>query len=437
MKLQYVLVAAASALTVSAQTPFQVGSFTNVTVSGLLAVGVKNSAISQGNSSAAQWANRNNIPSETHVDDNTSRLIITSTSKIADGWAVVFSCESRFTADTRPGDNATGGLGATVPVANASGWADGDTYGGIVSPYGSIKVGKSTLYYTDGISVGYLAPILEAPGEGQRIWDANGLATFNILSTYNTGMIYNGTYIPDFAKNHLGNTRSRNTIRYESPIFKPTGKDLLDFAIAWSKNAAGSENEVVPTGAASANNSSYAQGSTTYFRARYNGYGFSALLSWMDQRFNGVATTAINSELKAWRAGISYVPMKGLKFGIVYDDTTCVNGIRSATGTPLDDAKRTAYSVPVSYLWGDHGVYVTYSKAGDTTSYKDSGATQINYGYDYALTKRAFVGVWVTQLKNAANGYYAPFLAGYSFGGSTVMKGETFTQFGVNLNYWF
>jgi hypothetical protein len=435
MKIRFAVVAAASALVAlpSYGQGIQVTAGTNVTISGLLAVGVKNSEISQGKATDANWANRNALPSETHVDDNTSRLIIASTSKITEGWNVIFRLESRFTADTRPGDNATVGLGVTTPVANASGWADGDTWGGISSPYGSIVVGKSTLYYTDTISAGYLAPTLEAPGEGQRIWDANGLATFNILSGYLVGTATGGVFTPAFAKQILGNTRARNVIRYDSITFKPTGKDLLDFSLAFTKNAAGAENEAVP--GVSPNNSTYEGGQTLYARVRYNGYGFSASGSYLDQKFQGVASTAANAELKAMRLGASY-KWQGLKVGVVYDNTNSVNGVNE-TGVGLKDATRTSIAVPVSFSFGDHALYATYSKAGDTAGYSDTGATQMNFGYDYALTKRAFLGVWVTQLNNQANAYYVPFLAGYSFGGSTVAKGESWRQVGINLNYWF
>jgi predicted porin len=169
---------------------------------------------------------------------------------------------------------------------------------------------------------------------------------------------------------------------------------------------------------------------------RYNGYGISASGSYLDQKFQNKLSTAANNELKAMRLGVSY-KWEGLKVGVVYDNATSVNGVTTALGAPIKDATRTAIAVPVSYSFGDHGIYATYSTAGNTAGYADSGAKQLNFGYDYALTKRAFVGVWVTKLDNAANGYYAPFLAGFSFGGSTVQKGESWTQFGINLNYWF
>jgi hypothetical protein len=99
--------------------------------------------------------------------------------------------------------------------------------------------------------------------------------------------------------------------------------------------------------------------------------------------------------------------------------------------------------VPISYSFGDHGIYATYTKAGNTSDINDSGAKQLNFVYDYALTKRAFVGVFYTNITNGANGRYTGFLTGTVFGGSaanpagTATSGESWRQIGVNLNYWF
>ncbi|HTS01330.1 MAG TPA: porin, partial [Thermoanaerobaculia bacterium] len=112
---------------------FYVGSFTNVSISGLLAVGLKESEVTN--------TSRPGMSSETRLDDNTSRLIIASTSKIANGWNVIFRIESRFQADVRPVDPAYNNnnlIGtATYHTGDVTGWADGDTWGGISSPYGS------------------------------------------------------------------------------------------------------------------------------------------------------------------------------------------------------------------------------------------------------------------------------------------------------------
>ncbi|NWJ40658.1 MAG: hypothetical protein HXX12_06775 [Geothrix sp.] len=436
MNIRFAVVAAASAVAAlpSWAQGIQVTGATNITISGLLSVGVKNSEITQGSSSAAQWSNRSAMPAETHVDDNTSRLIVASTSKITEGWNVIFRMETRFTPNVRPGDSllpAAGGPPAGYAVNDATGIADGDTWGGVSSPYGSIVVGKSTLYYTDTISAGYLAPSLEAPGESYRIWDANGLASFNMLSTYNTGNVSATGVLTSVTRNVLGNTRSRNVVRYDSVLFKPDSESLLNFSLAWSKNPAGAQNMFN----AASNTSTYEGGQTIYGRVMYNGHGFSASGSYLDQKFQGVAASAANTELKAVRMGVSY-KVAGFKFGVIYDNANMVNGLNTAGA--LSDAKRTALEVPVSYSWGDHAVYATYSIAGKTSSLADTGAKQLNFVYDYAMTKRAFVGVYYTKLDNDTNAYYQPFLTGYSpFGGSAIARGESWRQVGVILNYWF
>ena len=447
MNIRFAVVAAASAMVAlpSWGQGIPVTGATNITISGLLSVGVKNSQISQGDSSAAQWAGRSAMPSETHVDDNTSRLIIASTSKITEGWNVIFRLENRFTPNTRPGD-ALLPAGAAPPagfaVAGATGWADGDTWGGVSSPYGTITVGKTTIYYTDTISAGYLAPTLEQPGESYRIWDANGLASFNLLSGYQTGTNTGGLGVLASATNNImGNTRARNTVRYDSILFKPTGKDLLNFSLVWSKNPAAAQKMWNPL----QNSSTYEGGQTIYGKVLYNGYGFSASASYLDQKFQGVedisSTTGLpnpNLELKAMRLGVSY-NWQGLKFGVVYDSTNMKNGINNGTAIlSYSDAKRSVIEVPVSYSFGDHAVYATYTKADKTSSFADTGATQMNFVYDYAMTKRAFIGFYYTTLKNETNAYYQPFLTGYSpFGGSAIARGESWRQAGIILNYWF
>jgi hypothetical protein len=432
MNIKFAIIAAASAfaVTLPAQVaPIQVTANTNMTISGLLSVGVKDSQISQGNAATNRM-----LPSEYHVDDNTSRLIISSFSKITDGWNVIFRLESRFTANVRPGDPLLPSLQGAAPtglaVNDASGFADGDTWGGISSPYGTIVVGKSTLYYTDTINSGYLAPGLEAPGEGQRIWDANGLATFNVLSTYMTGSVNAGTFSAA-TKQELGNTRSRNVVRYDSPTFKPDDASLLTFSLAYSKNPAGA----TPMAGVATIGSTYDIGNTVYARIAYIGHGFTAMGSYLDQKMAGVAASAANTELKANRLGVSY-KISGFKFGVVFDSSDQVNGI--STGAALSDAKRTSYLVPLSYTWDKHGVYFNYGKAGNTSSYANTGMKQYNIIYDYALTSRAFAGFYYTDVKNDAQAYYQPFLTGYSpFGGSFILPGEAWKQFGLILNYWF
>lgn len=423
--------AAASAFPAAGQgLGFQVGSFTQVTLTGLLAVGLKESQVTN--------SSRPGLSSETRLDDNTSRLIIGSTSKICDGYNVVFRIESRFQADVRPVDpayNNSALIGTqSLYSGNITGWADGDTFGGISTPYGTVIFGKSTLYYTDTIDVGYLG-LPGSPGESYRIWDANGLGTFNILDQV-TPLSKAGVGAGSLFT--LGNTRSRNVVRYNSVNYSG-----FDFSLAWSKNPTGDELHYVAPGTAGYARS-YTNGDAWYATARYNKKGFSVQGSYVSHRILGgtysPAAAAGPADMQAFRLGASYKLPMGLKFGVTYDRTSYDN---SAFENPTDAvasqaAKRDTFLIPVSYMWKDHGFYVTYGIAGNTSSHADTGATQWNVGYDYALTKRAFIGLYYTSLKNDTYGRYTPFLSGYSLGPTiNALPGENWWQLGLNLNYWF
>src|SRR5664279_3820645 len=361
---------------------FYVGSFTNVSIAGLLAVGLKESEVTN--------TSRPGMNSETRLDDNTSRLIITSTSKIANGWNVIFRIESRFQADVRPVDPAYNNnnlIGtATYHTGDVTGWADGDTWGGISTPYGSLVFGKSTVYYTDTINVGYLG-LPASPGEGYRIWDANGLGTFNMLDQV-TGLTKTGVGASSVFT--LGNTRSRNVLRYNSINYSG-----FDFSLAWSKNFSGDELHYVAPGTAGYARS-YSNGDGWYASARYNKGPLSIQASVVDQAIlGGVYSPTVQAgppDLLAYRAGASYTLPFNLKIGVVYDHTSYDNSVYSTptSAVATDAAKRGVFLIPVSYGFGPHAVYVTYGVAGNTSSAADTGATQLNIGYDYALTKRAF-----------------------------------------------
>jgi len=95
---------------------FPVTASTNLTISGLLAVGVKSSQVSQGNAAADRG-----LAPELGVYDNTSRLIIASTSEIQPGWNVIFRLENRFTANARPGDALLPAVGSTTSTTVVTG----------------------------------------------------------------------------------------------------------------------------------------------------------------------------------------------------------------------------------------------------------------------------------------------------------------------------
>lgn len=384
---------------------FTVGANTNITLSGLFAVGGKISEVTNTSRPVEQ---------EKRFDDNTSRLVIAGNTDLGDGLKVIFRIESRFTSDTRPGTPLVPGSATTVSAG--TGWADGDTWVGLGGKFGSVYFGKSTLYYADTLAVPNAG--LRGAGENYRIWDANGLSTYNMLSQVGTKGALLGT---------LGITRAQNMVRYDSPVVQG-----FDGSVAFTKNAGGDENKVGCAGCTG----DYTDGATWYGRVRYNGGPVTASLSVFNTKVQGNVFAAPYlgpMDKTGVRAGLGYYFPSGLKLGVVYDKTNVKNGIPGEVG----DANRGVVSLPVSYFWGKHGAHVTYTRAGNTSNVPDSGATQLNLVYDYALAKNAFVGLFLTQIRNEANGTYAPFLAGTSLGATGPRAGENFRQLSANINFWF
>jgi predicted porin len=428
MNIKFTLVAAATlvATTLPAQiAPIPVTANTNISISGLLAIGEKSSTITH--------SNRAGLTTETYLADNTSRLYINSNSKIADGWAAIAQIGSRFEPNDGPGtnllpNNSTLGLSTG---ANYGGWAEDDTWGGLSSPYGSITFGKNTVYYTDTIATDALG--LAAPGESYRIWDANGLGTFNILdSVMLIGAPASGTTaaVPGVTlgqKYTLGNTRSQNVIKYTSPRIGD-----FAFTLNYSKNPYNSELQYTTTTPLS-----YENGGMYAAKVIYNHGPVSASLSLLDVKVQG-GSSLDNGNTQAYRAGVSYKDPCGLKVGLVFDHTAVSNSIYTATsGLGGSTASRDAFMIPVSYYFGDHAVYATYTHAGNTSSISNTSASQYNLVYDYALNKRAYVGIFCSEIHNSTNSDYAPFLAGTNLGPTSNLTGENWHQIGLNFMYWF
>jgi predicted porin len=284
-----------------------------------------------------------------------------------------------------------------------------------------VVVGKSSLYYSDTLAMPYLG--IPGAGEGYRVWDVNGLTTFNLLSQVgnNYGAIAT-----------LGNTRSQNVVRYDSPKF-----GNMDASVAYTPNASGDEPHIGSCTAATPCSSSYSSGATLYGRIRYNDGPLNASFSVLSQKVaGGIYTAAAYSgplNTTAYRAGVAYTLPMGLRAGLVYDSTEIENGIGGTT----QSAKRDVLSVPVSFAWDKHQIHATYTRAGSTSNIDSSGATQLNLGYDYALSRTTFIGAYYTRLTNDSNGRYTPFLTGTSFGGDAPAKGEGWNQLSFDVNYWF
>ena len=388
-----------------------IASNTTLSISGLLAAGVKNVQVTDS---------VRGVKSETRLDDNTSRITFSGRTDLGSGNYAIFRVESRLTSDVRPGTCAvpvTGALlavypnGCAAPVSGASGLADGDSFVGFTGPWGTATFGKSSMYVVDTFGIPALG--LNSSGEHYRVWDVQAISTFNILDNVWNGAANAAT---------LGITRSQNVLRYDSP-------NMSGFvgSIGWSKNPNGDENRITNATAAAPD---YEAHGTVWARLNYNAGPPTATASMLDQELQGGIGVSANK--KAYRLGLGY-EMSGFKFGAVYDNTTVENGVAAGL-----DAKRGAWMIPVSYKWDANQAYFTYTKAGNTSNVAgDSGAKQMVLGYDRELAKNVFVGAFYTKLTNDTNGGYKGFLTDTSFGGTGNLRGEGFRQLSLNVNYYF
>ena len=442
-RLQFALVAATALVTTlpSLGADFQVGDKSSLSVGGLFAVGLKDSAVTN-----IQPGDTRKPTSEIGIIDNTSRVIIAGATEFAPGWKAIFNVESRFTTNVSPIDPLMPGLPATMAqqytAGNMTGWANGETWAGLSSPYGRLVMGKTTFYYLDGLNMDYFG--VAGPGEGYRAWDGNGLGVFNMLSQVGTSIKLGGQAIGGLPIATMQIDRAQNALRFDSVNIHG-----FDFTLAYSKNPFGEQNTAGQTNYGRP----YEDGGTFWGRVRYNNGPFTAFASmlsnviqggnnnstqaiFLNQAFQGVVNGNIIQgplDTHAYRFGAGYLLPGNVRVGFVYDNTSVANGVIGTTQT----AQRSVLEIPVSYGWGANRAYLTYNKAGNTSNLANSGATQVTVGYDYAFTKKMFAGIFFTQMTNESNGNYQPFLSSTVLGNSAPATGENWHQISIDINYWF
>ena len=142
--------------------------------------------------------------------------------------------------------------------------------------------------------------------------------------------------------------------------------------------------------------------------------------------------TLVN-EQRADRLYGSYTFPMGLKLGLAWDKS------RVKTGGVGDTARRSAWSFPVSYVWGNHGIHAHYTKAGDDkVTVGDQGANMFAIAYAYDLSKRTSAALTYARINNKTGGTYNLF-TGVGLGGQQVAAaaGEDPRMWGVTLRHAF
>jgi predicted porin len=163
-----------------------------------------------------------------------------------------------------------------------------------------------------------------------------------------------------------------------------------------------------------------------------------------DGAANNMGTTAW--EITSNRLGIRYRFPFGLGIGAVWDQSKLEGAHESGTAFGNTGFKRTSWAIPLTYEFGNHGLYGTYVKArdwkgnvggvnvqdfavttgGGTSTHSlgaDTGASFFTLGYTYKLSQRTNVHLSYQKIKNEA-------LARYDFFANTSGTGSN--QFGAD-----
>lgn len=363
----------------------------SVTISGIFKISLDNIRI--GSPGAARLGQNT---SETRVADDSSRIIFNVTEDLGGGLAAIAQMDVRFQPDT-------GGIAA-----------NGNTFVGLRSKsMGTLTMGRNDLHYF---------------GRESNLTVRGSLKgdSISILS-----YMQDGTAI-------AGATRTNNVVRYVTPNFGG-----FSAVIAYSANPLGSEtdlgNSTTVVAAAAGVTQTQRKGNAWNIAPVYEAKNWTLGWShWESKPDSGGATiggAGSTADQKADRFFGSY-RMGGFHIGLAWDKSRMIastNGpiiaeVRPTTvtsGTTLGN--RTAWSLPIEYKWGSHGIYGHYTKANDdkATTTQDGGR-MVALSYAYDLSKRTSVALTYGKITNDTGAQYNFFTTGGALGsaGANVAAGE-------------
>jgi len=331
----------------------------SVTITGDFKVGVED--FSMGNA-VSKRANT----SEMRVVDNSSQIHFNVNEDLGGGLAAIGQL------DIRPAFNS----------GNMS--AGGNTFVGLKgNSWGQVTLGRWDLhYYNTGDTIAAKAGALEA-------WN---VALMDGAAGGNVGV--------------ANMTRTPNVVRYDSP-------DWNGFALtaAWSANPIGpaaTSNDLSPAIAGATTRKGNGYVLTPSFTASNWGAGYSYWQAKADNPglVNSAATIGLADQRsdKLW----GYFDFSGFRVALAWDRSRLNE---PTTGTEISN--RNSWSIPLSYTVGANTFYLTYTKAGNDTSWntirndgKSSGAKEIALAYNYDLSKLTSVGITYARITNDAGANY-------------------------------
>jgi len=379
----------------------------SVTISGVFKISVEN--LKMGDFSAARVAGANS--GYTRMVDDSSRIIFTVVEDLGAGLSALAQLDIRFKVDD--GGNATAfpNVGGGIPAGN--------TFVGLRSKqWGQIIFGRRDVHYVNTES--YLAAkgALRADStsllshiQGTAIAAASRTVNMIHYTTPNWGgftVIAGYSTNPTAADNDLGTAARKGNAWVLNPNFE--GRN---FQIGYSHWR--SKPDAAATLTCPAATVTVAGGNTVVTCGA-----------------GGVVGAAAATEQRGDRLYGSYL-WGGLRVGLAWDKS------RLKTIAGVETNRRTAWSIPVGYVWGPHEVHAHYTKARDdkVTAAQD-GAKMLAASYNYNLSKRTSLAFTYAKIRNDAGATYNLFTSS-SLGdaAATPLAGEDPRIFAFTMRHAF
>ena len=367
----------------------------NVNISGVLALGLSSTKLSNLNPTrAASFSSAN----ETRLDDQTSRIIFSGEESLGNGTSLYFLVATIFALDMGAGN---GGI-----------WANGPSRVGFKGPWGDISAGRDDIHY-----VAYTLGGIEQT----EYWNGG-----SFQDTVNYNLLDNVAGQPI-----AFNTRANNIIKYETP--KVSG---FVGTFAYSPNPAGNEGQAT----AATSNGNYSSGSAYNAALRYANGPIQAVFSTWNYKVEGrpVGTiTYANADQESTKVGFAYSFPMGLQVGFGWDKSTLK---RVGAVGAQNDVSRTGWMLPIFYTFGANRLAFNYGRVSDLAGApitNQTGARNLVLGETYSLSRRTSVGLWYSKLTNDKNSAVNLFASGSPAAGSAVMAGESVTQLYAGITHRF
>jgi predicted porin len=349
----------------------------SVTISGLLKGGFESMKYSSSSKANA---------SQTGVVDDASRIVFNVVEDLGGGLQAIGQLDMRVKPDDQGATPA-----APTGAQNTGNLISGNSHFGLRSKdWGRIFFGRQDLHYFNTES---------------NIADKGSLraSSVSLLSFIGALPIANAS-------------RTQNVVHYTTPNW--SGFTLI---AAYSSNPGGPEADI---------SSGTRKGSAWNLNPNFAAANWQVGYSYWKSKPDATA----NADQRADRLYGSYVFPMGLKIGLAWDKSK----IQSTTGGG-DVARRSAWSLPVSYNWGNHTIHANYSKARDEqVAAGDQGASMWALAYSYDLSKRTSAAFTYARINNKTLGTYNFFTAGsLGIANAPVAAGEDPRMWGFTLRHAF